>query len=170
MLGSSVAACPACGSPLARRRSGADTIFYPESQTSTAASGAETWAASPPAGTVLLRSDAMAAKSRRLELKLQAALIRKGGPRNGERLTVAPPATAVGRENAEIRIEDPTLSGRHFVIEEQGHEFFLRDLESTNGTYLNGHLVRSAKLKAGDEIRAGESAFVFSVLQVIPCD
>lgn len=83
---------------------------------------------------------------------------------------MATPQAAVGRRGAEITIEDPTLSGRHFMIEERGQEFFLRDLDSTNGTYLNGHLVRSAQLKKGDEIQAGQSVFVFALLEVIPCD
>jgi pSer/pThr/pTyr-binding forkhead associated (FHA) protein len=83
---------------------------------------------------------------------------------------VACPTTTVGREGGEISLDDPTLSSRHFMIEERGHEFFLRDLGSTNGTFLNGHLVRSSPLKSGDEIKAGKSVFVFSVLEVIPCD
>ena len=68
------------------------------------------------------------------------------------------PATTVGRAGGGINIDDPTLSSRHFKIEERGHEFFLRDLGSTNGTFLNGHLVRSAPLKTGDEIRNGSDA------------
>ena len=105
-----------------------------------------------------------------LQLKLKPLLVRRGGSCSGQRLTVERPTTTVGRGEGQIRIDDPTLSGRHFMIEECGQRFFLRDLGSTNGTFLNGHLVRSAPLESGDEIRAGESVFVFSVLEVIPCD
>ena len=167
VLGASLAACPACGKPLAKERSsGFDTVFYPEA----AASGAGDNSGGPSSGTSLLHEDAAASDPEALKLKLQALLIRRGGPCSGQRLNVACPTTTVGRNGGEISIDDPTLSGRHFMIEERAHEFFLRDLGSTNGTFLNGHLVRSAPLKSGDEIRAGESVFVFSVLEVIPCD
>jgi hypothetical protein len=178
-----VATCPACGAPLsdgrearlagdggdARRAgdAGADTIFYPEA----VASGSQERSGSGlSSGTILLRAGTAPSGRDGLELKLQPGLIRKGGPSSGQRLTVTLPTTTVGREQGEIRIDDPMLSARHFLIEERGREFFLHDLKSTNGTFLNGHPVRSAQLKSGDEIRAGGSSFIFSLLQVIPCD
>ena len=166
VLGTSSAACPACGAPLAKRSSGYDTVFYP--QTTTSETSGE--AVDLKSGTALLRLDASALDPTALKLKLKPHLIQRGGSRSGQRLDVACPATTVGRESCEIDIDDPTLSSRHFTIEERGQEFFLRDLGSTNGTFLNGHMVRSAPLKSGDEIKAGESVFVFSVLEVIPCD
>lgn len=167
VLGPSAIACPACGARLSRPSSGVDTIFYPEAQVSgSGGSEGDRWSS----GTMLLRKDTAAADPANLKLKLKPLLIRKGGSCSGQRLTVTCPTTTVGRGDAEISINDPTLSGRHFLIEGRGREFFLRDLESTNGTFLNGHSVRSAQLKSGDEIKAGESAFVFSVLEVIPCD
>lgn len=76
--------------------------------------------------------------------------------------------TVVGRELGAIRVDDAAVSSRHFQIEERGSEFFLRDLDSSNGTFLNGHRVRSAKLKSGDRITAGSTTFTFSVRQLIP--
>jgi len=166
VLGVSVAACPACGAPLAGRSSGFDTVFYPEA----AAAGSDSGIDGLGRGTSLLHEDAAASDPAALKLKIKPLLVRRGGSCSGQRLTVDCPTTTVGRGDGEISIDDPTLSGRHFMIEERAHEFFLRDLGSTNGTFLNGHLVRSAPLKSGDEIKAGESVFVFSVLQVIPCD
>ncbi len=165
--GASLTACPACGAPLAKQRSsGFDTVFFPEAATSES-----TGAAAPlTSGTSLVHVDEAASEPANLKLKLKPLLIRRGGSHSGQRLDVSCPTTTVGRNGGEISIDDPTLSSRHFLIEERGHEFFLRDLGSTNGTFLNGHLVRSAPLKSGDEIRAGESVFVFSVLEVIPCD
>ena len=166
VLGASIAACPACGEPLAKRSSGYDTVFYPED--GALETGGE--GGGPSSGTAFLRLDAAASDPASLKLKLKPHLVQRGGSRSGQRLEVACPATTVGRGSGEIDIDDPTLSSRHFTIEERGQEFFLRDLGSTNGTFLNGHLVRSAPLKSGDEIKAGESVFMFSVLEVIPCE
>ena len=75
--------------------------------------------------------------------------------------------TDVGRRGA-IRIDDETLSGRHFEIELAEERFVLRDLRSSNGTFLNGCRVATGELEAGDEIRAGRSTFTFTVVSVIP--
>ena len=158
VLGTGVAACPACGEPIAERRSGFETVYV------AAAQGA------PSPGTAFMREDLAASGPAELELKVQPVLTCRGGPTSGRRLNLDGPTTTVGRVGTTISVDDPTLSGLHFSIEERGHEFFLRDLGSTNGTFLNGHLVRSAPLESGDEIRAGESVFVFSVLEVIPCE
>jgi pSer/pThr/pTyr-binding forkhead associated (FHA) protein len=166
VLGASVAACPACGARLTRTGSGFETVYFPEA----AAAGADGASNQPSSSTSLLHESEPTAGPQGVELKLQPLLVQRGGSQSGQRLQVSCPSTTVGRGEGEIRIDDPALSGRHFKIEECGHRFFLRDLESTNGTFLNGHLVRSAPLKSGDEIRAGESVFVFSILEVIACD
>ena len=177
VLGTAVTACPACGEPIAARRSGFETNYYPVAagRAGAGAVGAEGPTASGAAGarasgTSLLREEELGSSASGLGLKAQPVLTCRGGPTSGRRLNLSGPTTTVGRVGATVSVEDPTLSGLHFSIEERGHEFFLRDLGSTNGTFLNGHLVRSAPLESGDEIRAGESVFVFSVLDVIPCD
>ena len=163
VLGASSAACPACGEPLTRGKSGYDTVFYPEAAIAPEAAGG------PGSGTTLLHENAAADDGASLPLKRKPFLTCRGGTSSGRRLEVSCPTTTVGRERGDISIDDPTLSSLHFMIEERGHEYFLRDLGSTNGTFLNGHLVRSATLESGDEIRAGGAVFVFSVLDVIPC-
>jgi hypothetical protein len=167
-MGASVAACPACGFRFEGRHSGAETNVFPEPEARAPGDEQGVPGAASGSQTVLLRATAVAPPSRRLELKLQPMLILESGVHVGQQLVVECPETVVGREDASITIDDPTLSGRHFAIEEQGHEFFLRDLESTNGTFLNGHAVRSAKLESGDRIRAGETSLLFRVRQVIP--
>lgn len=177
--GERVKACPACGEPLAGNRSGYETVYFPQAAVTGPNAGGEQPGPGPAAdgrvgparlATSLIHEDDVSLGPSDLELKSQPLLTCRGGPTSGRRLNLRRPTTTVGRLGAEITVDDPTLSGLHFRIEERGHEFFLRDLGSTNGTFLNGYLVRSSPLESGDEIRAGESVFVFSVIDVIPCE
>jgi len=59
--------------------------------------------------------------------------------------------------------EDGFLSRNHFLIEFNPPVCFLRDLGSTNGTKVNGTRVDAVRLRDGDAITAGESAFVIRV-------
>lgn len=80
-----------------------------------------------------------------------------------------PGKTVVGREDADIIAADQTLSAQHFEIENREGEFFIRDLESTNGTKVDGRLLTAAtKLENGARIEAGETTFVFRTLETVP--
>jgi len=64
--------------------------------------------------------------------------------------------TTVGRgqDNA-IRIEDSTVSHHHATIHVNGAEVLLKDLNSTNGTRVNGQKITESKLSPGDTVRFG---------------
>ena len=66
-------------------------------------------------------------------------------------------------EDVDVRIDDETMSRRHFAIEfkDKGHE--VTDLESGNGTRLNNVKVQNKALAAGDVIQAGQSLFRYDV-------
>jgi pSer/pThr/pTyr-binding forkhead associated (FHA) protein len=69
----------------------------------------------------------------------------------------------VGRgDHADACVEDGTLSGSHFLILNQGAEFFAMDLRSSNGTSVNGNRILSHKLQLGEVIQAGQSRFCFT--------
>lgn len=55
-----------------------------------------------------------------------------------------------------IHIEDPSVSGRHAQLHLVGETFHLQDLDSTNGTRVNGEAVTSAALRVGDRILFGK--------------
>src|SRR5256885_17192710 len=55
--------------------------------------------------------------------------------------------------------EDSALSRDHFLIEINPPRCELRDLGSTNGTYVNEEKVERARLGSGDRIAAGDKAF-----------
>jgi pSer/pThr/pTyr-binding forkhead associated (FHA) protein len=72
---------------------------------------------------------------------------------------------AVGREDsADIIIDDETLSRRHFVIQSDGTHYHLIDLESENGTFVDGKPVRQTPIKLEHHfcIAAGRSLFMFN--------
>lgn len=71
--------------------------------------------------------------------------------------------TVVGRENADVSTGDPTMSIHHFEIEKRGSEFFIRDLDSTNHTKVNGQKITATTLHSGDRIQAGLTLLVFLV-------
>jgi pSer/pThr/pTyr-binding forkhead associated (FHA) protein len=66
--------------------------------------------------------------------------------------------TTVGRDvNNAIVIEDPFASSEHCALTFRGRSWFVEDLASTNGTFLNGSQVDgTAPMSYGDEIQVGE--------------
>lgn len=71
----------------------------------------------------------------------------------------------VGRDPAnDIVLDDEQVSARHARIWSSAEEFWVEDLESTNGTYVNGQRIGGAtRLQAGDLIKLGRSLFRFRV-------
>lgn len=72
-------------------------------------------------------------------------------------------ANSIGRSNGnEIILKDPYISKKHLQIVEDEGDFYLEDLNSANGTYLNGDRIMDvAKLKNGDRIRVGQVEFLY---------
>ncbi len=93
----------------------------------------------------------------------EAVLMVYGGGEMGRKFTVAGPRTVVGRDpGVEVTLEDDSVSRRHAAIIRSGERYFLRDLESKNGTYFRGLLQGAEQpLQDGDRFRIGHSDFVF---------
>ena len=66
--------------------------------------------------------------------------------------------TSLGRDvNNAIVIDDPFASAEHAVLTYRGRNWYLEDLDSTNGSYVNGHPVSGvAALGYGDELQIGQ--------------
>ncbi|XXF74934.1 adenylate/guanylate cyclase domain-containing protein [Myxococcaceae bacterium GXIMD 01537] len=60
-----------------------------------------------------------------------------------------------------LRLVDREVSKEHAVIEQVGPDFVLRDLQSSNGTFVNGRRVQELKLRDGDTLTLGASKLVF---------
>lgn len=70
---------------------------------------------------------------------------------------------ALGRDDENpLRLQDPFVSARHARIELRAQGYFLRDLRSRNGTFLNGNPIIEAQLFCGDRIRIGQTEFLFT--------
>ena len=68
----------------------------------------------------------------------------------------------IGRsKECDIQVTDPNVSRRHAVLRQEGTTFWVVDLDSTNGTEVNGRRIKRAKLEAGDTIVVGSSELVF---------
>jgi len=69
---------------------------------------------------------------------------------------------ALGRHTQnDIQLADREVSKFHAVIERCGNAFFLRDLQSSNGSFVNGHRESNVQLEDGDEIVLGNTWFIF---------
>jgi len=91
-----------------------------------------------------------------------ALVVRSGGGRAGEHFLAEGDRTTIGRspEN-EIFLDDVTVSRKHAVLIRRGDEFFIEDLGSLNGTYVNRKRIESARLESGDEVQVGKYRLTF---------
>src|SRR3990167_145026 len=84
------------------------------------------------------------------------------GPMRGNKITLNKNRMAIGkRETNDLPLTDKTVSRNHLEIEYSSDSFLLRDLGSTNGTYLNGSKVKEAYLAPGDTIKIGNTMLEF---------
>jgi FHA domain-containing protein len=68
----------------------------------------------------------------------------------------------IGRsKDCDIQVSDPNVSRRHAEIRQEGSAYWVVDLDSTNGTEVNGRRLKRAKLRSGDTITVGSTQLVF---------
>lgn len=86
--------------------------------------------------------------------------------KDGERrdFPVTAEKTVIGRrQDSSLRIQTADVSRQHCEIFQNGKEIIVRDLGSSNGTYVNGKRVAEARLMAGDKLSVGPIIFVVQV-------
>jgi pSer/pThr/pTyr-binding forkhead associated (FHA) protein len=66
-------------------------------------------------------------------------------------------------EDADVLIKDERMSRQHFAVAPRGDNYIVRDLNSTNGTYVNNERVTEMELKPNDKIRGGQTVLVFEL-------
>src|SRR5690625_378426 len=86
-----------------------------------------------------------------------ALLVANEGPNRGERFLLDQDRVTVGRHpDADIFLDDVTVSRQHAVFERDGEEFRLVDTGSLNGTYVNNDRVDAVLLRTGMELQIGK--------------
>ena len=86
------------------------------------------------------------------------------GPSIGEKFFINKKVLNIGRSaESDILLDDITVSRHHAVIEKNDSSYIIRDLESLNGTYINGNIVNEIELNNGDRIQIGKYVFLFFI-------
>ena len=86
-------------------------------------------------------------------------MVVKSGPEAGRRVELDV-EMAIGRQDGDLVLEDPEVSRRHAVLRRSGGSVVVEDLESTNGTFVNGERIRSPReVLPGDQVRVGRTTF-----------
>ncbi len=80
----------------------------------------------------------------------------------GRRIPVATEPMLIGRAaSCEIPIDQESVSRNHCELRYDGRQFLVRDLGSTNGTYVNDDLVEEMALRDGDQLKVGRTILKF---------
>ena len=86
-----------------------------------------------------------------------ALVIRAGGGRVGESFPLNADRMTIGRRpDSDIFLDDVTVSRDHALLVRRSGDYYLDDLGSLNGTYVNRRRIESHKLEDGDEIQIGK--------------
>ncbi len=81
---------------------------------------------------------------------------------DGKRHEVDKRRVVIGRsKECDIQLADPNVSRRHAELRQEGSAYWLVDLDSTNGSAVNGHRSTRAKLESGDTITIGSTDLLF---------
>lgn len=108
-------------------------------------------------------TDANEAFSRFLA-KYQPSLVVLSGVAKGTEYPLDSERTTIGRgPGVDLAFEDTAMSATHAAVEFASDGFRIRDLDSTNGTQVNGSAASVAVLKHGDRLQLGEHQLQFVV-------
>lgn len=105
----------------------------------------------------------------------QCKLVVLRGPQQGTEYVVQGEVIRVGKgDDNDLIMTDETVSRNHFEIVRDAKGYLLRDLQSTNGTFLDGAEIREAYIRAGAVIAAGAAELKFSPfeerIQIMPSE
>lgn len=91
-----------------------------------------------------------------------ALLVAHAGPNQGARFLLDQDSTSAGRHpNADIFLDDVTVSRKHAEFRRSGGGFVVADSGSLNGTYVNHDRVDSVALRSGMEVQIGKFRLTF---------
>jgi hypothetical protein len=86
-----------------------------------------------------------------------ALVVRAGGGRVGESFALDGDRMTIGRRpDSAVFLDDVTVSRDHALLVKRSGDYYLDDLGSLNGTYVNRHRIESHRLEDGDELQVGK--------------
>jgi pSer/pThr/pTyr-binding forkhead associated (FHA) protein len=95
----------------------------------------------------------------------QAELTIESGPDAGHSHRAGEKAVRLGRSpDNDVILRDPATSGHHARLERRGEVFWVVDLGSTNGTFVNGEAIQERQLNNGDRLTVGQNSVHFSLV------
>jgi len=93
-----------------------------------------------------------------------AMIIFTQGPYSNHKLPLPDNGILLGRgQKADLVLDDPKVSVEHSQVRMEDGAWCLFDLESLNGTTVNGHLIEAVRLNEGDIVGVGDSRFIFTI-------
>jgi hypothetical protein len=97
-----------------------------------------------------------------VEAQGAALVIRAGGGRVGESFPLEADRLTIGRRpDSDVFLDDVTVSRDHALLVRRGDAYYLDDLGSLNGTYVNRKRIESEQLRDGDELQVGKYKLTF---------
>jgi pSer/pThr/pTyr-binding forkhead associated (FHA) protein len=100
--------------------------------------------------------------SKGIPVEYQVSVAILEGYAKGMEYPVKKTYAVIGRSwNAAVPLKDPLASRKHAAIMFHEDAFILKDLDSTNGTYMHGAYIRQRKLTHGDKFRIGNTILQF---------
>ena len=82
-------------------------------------------------------------------------------PKNPEWRVLCGQALIGKSSESQVQLDDATVSRKHCLLKKEKHRWFLKDLESSNGVYVNGTKMTEKYLNHGDIIQTGIATLVF---------
>ena len=166
--------CPYCSNSFEAEKAGKEGLVCPSCKRTVFPDDAPP-APQHPGDTILLKDDMPMEGTTRIErpddvefklpYKQRIYLDIIDGTKKGTVYEFPSGRVVIGRTDGDLIIDDINISKKHSVVETWSRDtYFIRDLASTNGTYINGQRVTSTKIKNGDIITVGNTKLKFRVV------
>ncbi len=110
------------------------------------------------------QSEPVVSKPGKVEKSVRLRIEVTDGPQKGMKFNVPLPCT-IGRRDADIRVRDMTISKCHASLESIGGKIIYKDLDSTNGSFINGKELKQTVLADKDIVQIGNTTLLIHFIE-----